>query len=182
MSTARHRHVPAPHSPRRRSALALAGTFATIGAMAAIVAAMALAASASPTVSTSSNAKLKESILVNSQGRTLYVLTPETASHLLCKSAECLKLWPPLTVSSPKAKLQAGPGVHGKLAILRRSDGMLQVTLKGLPLYRFQGDLAKGQVNGQGLKSFGGTWNVVPVGDPRPKSGSGSPSDSGGGW
>lgn len=99
--------------------------------------------------------------MVNAQGRTLYSLSPETTHHLLCKSSECLKFWPPLTVSSRKAKLKAGSGVHGHLGILRRSGGIFQVTLRGLPLYRFSGDHAKGQTNGQGLKSFGGTWHAV---------------------
>jgi predicted lipoprotein with Yx(FWY)xxD motif len=107
-------------------------------------------------------------VLVSSQGRTLYVLTPETASHLLCKSSECLKFWPPVTVPSSRTKLKAAAGVHGHFGILRRSNGMLQVTLNGLPLYRFSEDQANGEVNGQNFKSFGGTWHVV--GD------SGSPS------
>ena len=38
---------------------------------------------------------------------------------------------------------------------------MLQVTLNGLPLYRFAEDHASGEVNGQNFKSFGGTWHVL---------------------
>jgi predicted lipoprotein with Yx(FWY)xxD motif len=86
--------------------------------------------------------------------------------HLLCKSSECLKFWPPLTVRSSKTKLLAGPGVHGHLAILRRSNGVLQVTLGGLPLYRYSGDQAKGEANGQGIHSFGGSWHVVSATSP----------------
>ena len=128
----------------------------------AIFAAMALAAgSAAPTVGSASNAKVGEKIVVDAHGRTLYALSPETAHRLLCKSSECLKVWPPLTVRSGKTKLVAGSGVHGRLAILRRSNGVLQVTLGGLPLYRFSGDSAKGAANGEGIKSFGGTWHVI---------------------
>ena len=86
---------------------------------------------------------------------------PRPRHHLLCASAECLKAWPPLTVPSRKTKLKAGPGVQGHLGILRRSDGRLQVTLRGRPLYRFSGDSAKGEANGEGLESFGGTWHAV---------------------
>jgi predicted lipoprotein with Yx(FWY)xxD motif len=100
-------------------------------------------------------------VLTNSQGRTLYALSPETTSHLLCKSSECLKFWPPITVTSSKTKLKDGSGVHGHLGILHRNNGMLQVTLRGLPLYRYSGDHAKGEANGQGIKSFGGTWHAV---------------------
>jgi predicted lipoprotein with Yx(FWY)xxD motif len=113
------------------------------------------------TVSSKPNTKLGETLVVDAHGSTLYVLSPETSSHLLCKSSECLKFWPPLTVNSRKTKLKAGSGVHGHLGILRRSNGTLQVTLAGLPLYRYSGDRAKGQANGQGIQSFGGTWHVV---------------------
>jgi predicted lipoprotein with Yx(FWY)xxD motif len=51
--------------------------------------------------------------------------------------------------------------VQGKLSIVRRANGILQVTLRGMPLYRFSGDTAKGQANGQGIKSFGGAWHAV---------------------
>jgi predicted lipoprotein with Yx(FWY)xxD motif len=131
-------------------------------AVVAMFAAMALASgSAAPTVGSASNAKFGEKIVVSAQGRTLYVLSPETTHHLLCKSSECLKFWPPLTVPSSKTKLTAGPGVHGHLGTLRRSNGMLQVTLHGLPLYRFSGDGAKGATKGENVKSFGGTWHAI---------------------
>jgi predicted lipoprotein with Yx(FWY)xxD motif len=149
------------NSPRRRRRrlleLGLAG-----GALAlvALFAAIALASSAL-TVDAAANTKLGEKVLVNSQGRTLYVLTPETAGHLLCKSSECLQFWPPLTVPSRSTKLQLGAGVHGRLGILRRSTGMLQVTFDGLPLYRFAEDRSRGEAGGQNFKSFGGTWHVL---------------------
>jgi predicted lipoprotein with Yx(FWY)xxD motif len=123
--------------------------------------ALAPAAGGGVTVGSAANAKLGKQIVVDGQGRTLYVLQPETARHLLCKSSACLKFWPPLTVHSSKTKLEAGPGVQGRLATLRRSNGALQVTLGGLPLYRYSGDSAKGEANGQGIHSFGGTWHVL---------------------
>ena len=46
---------------------------------------------------------------------------------------------------------------------MRRSNGVLQVTLDGLPLYHFAGDNAAGQANGQSLHGFGGTWHVLPA-------------------
>ncbi len=151
-------------SRRRRSmrscALAICATGVTL-AFAAAFAAMALSAGTTLTIGSASNSTLGERVLVNAQGRTLYALSPETASHLLCKSSECLHFWPPLTVPSRTTKVKDGTGVHGRLGILRRSDGLLQVTLAGVPLYRFSEDHAKGEVNGQGIKSFGGTWHVV---------------------
>ena len=124
------------------------------------LAAMAFAAGSAATVSSTSNSTLGEQIVVDAQGRTLYALSPETAHHLLCKSSECLKFWPPLTVHSRKTKLLAGPGVHGHLAILRRSNGVLQVTLGGLPLYRYSGDHAKGEATVRAFtaSAVAGTW------------------------
>jgi predicted lipoprotein with Yx(FWY)xxD motif len=140
-------------------------TWLVLGAVAAAalvtVVATALAAGSSLTLGSNSNSMLGKPVVVNPQGRTLYKLSPETSKHLLCKSKECLTNWPPLTVKSAKTKLKAGSGVSGKLGLLHRSNGTLQVTLNGLPLYRYAGDSAKGDVNGEGIESFGGTWHAV---------------------
>jgi predicted lipoprotein with Yx(FWY)xxD motif len=157
-----------------------------LGAGAAVLAlaagaALALAMSAS-TVSSAPSSQLGERIVISPQGRTLYALSPETVHHLLCTSSECLKFWPPLTVSSRKARLTDGSGVHGGLGVLRRPGGLLQVTLRGMPLYRFAGDHARGQVNGQGLHSFGGTWHAVTAGaDPKRSPASTEPASGGSG-
>lgn len=145
----------------KRSPRLIAGATVSALALAAVLAAVALGAGVATTVNSASNSTLRQTIVVNARGLTLYALTPETTHHLLCKSRECLERWPPLTVRSRTTKLRAGPGVHGSLAILRRSNGKLQVTLRGRPLYRFAEDHAKGQANGQGLESFGGTWHAV---------------------
>jgi len=147
-------------TPKRRPRAWL--VLAAVAAVAAVtVAATALAAGSSLTLSSNSNSMLGKPVVVNPQGRTLYKLSPETSKHLLCKSKECLTNWPPLTVKSAKTKLKAGSGVKGKLGLLHRSNGTLQVTLNGLPVYRYSGDSAKGDVNGEGIESFGGTWHAV---------------------
>jgi len=118
------------------------------------------------TVTSATNSTLGTQIVVNAQGRTLYALSPETTKHLLCKTSECLKFWPPLTVPSTKTKLKAAGGVEGHLGILYRKGGVLQVTLRGLPLYRFAKDRAKGEANGEDVESFGGTWHAVTAASP----------------
>jgi predicted lipoprotein with Yx(FWY)xxD motif len=144
---------------KRPSSLAAVAAVAALLVVAAL-ATVALAANAI-TVKSASNSALKETVVVNVQGRTLYALSPETTHHLLCTSSECFNHWPPLTVRSGKTKLKAGPGVHGTLGILHRSNGTFQVTLRGLPLYRYAEDHAKGEANGQGIESFGGTWHAA---------------------
>jgi predicted lipoprotein with Yx(FWY)xxD motif len=135
-----------------------------IAAGLAVTAALALAASAagassrtSVRVGASHSARLQETILVNTAGRTLYHLKPESARHIICTGA-CAKLWPPLLVSSRGTRLLGASGVHGRLSIVRRPDGKLQAALNGLPLYTFARDHRPGDVNGQG---FGGVWFVL---------------------
>jgi predicted lipoprotein with Yx(FWY)xxD motif len=152
---------------------------------AAVLTGAALAAVGPSTLRASSNARLGKDIVVNARGRTVYALSPETARHLLCKSKVCLAHWPPVTVASRAVKLKAGPGVHGHIALIRRSNGKLQVTLRGMPLYTFAGDSSKGDANGEGIKAFGGTWHTLPAsasrtgtqtptGMPGPTSGNGT--------
>lgn len=114
------------------------------------------------TLEVSDNSMLGETIVVDSGGRTVYELSPETTRHLMCtKAKRCFSAWPPLEVSSAKAKLTAAAGIKGKLGILHR-NGIFQVTLGGHPLYHFAGDRSKpGAAAGQGLHSFGGRWHVV---------------------
>lgn len=124
---------------------------------------LATAAATTPIVRAAHNAALARTIVVDARGRSLYRLSGETTRHLKC-TASCLGFWPPLTVRSRHVRLVAGRGVHGRLGILRRAGGMLQVTLSGRPLYRFSGDRSKGAANGQGIMSFGGTWSTLPAG------------------
>lgn len=150
----------AQKTPKRhmRTWLALG---AIVAAALITVVATALAAGSSLTLNSNSSSMLGKPVVISPQGRTLYKLSPETSRHLLCKSKECLTNWPPLTVKSTKTKLKASSGVKGKLGLLHRSNGTLQVTLNGLPLYRYSGDSAKDDVNGEGIESFGGTWHAV---------------------
>ena len=138
------------------------GVFVAVLVLAGAVVAVALASGSQlPTVRSASNATLKTNVVVNLQGRTLYALSPETSKHLLCKTKACFGFWPPLTVSSAATKLKAGPGVQGRLGLVRRGSKSFQVTLRGMPLYRFAGDHGRDEAHGQGIESFGGRWHAV---------------------
>lgn len=166
--------IPRPQRHGRRSyALRMCVAAATL-ALAASLAAIAFAGT-TVTVGSASSSKLGEQVTINSQGRTLYALSPETTHHLLCKTSECLRFWPPVTVPSSKTKLKAGPGVQGRLGILHRHGGLLQVTLRGMPLYRFSKDHARGDVEGQDVESFGGTWHAVTASSSATPPAPGSP-------
>ncbi len=68
--------------------------------------------------------------------------------------------------------------------MVKRSNGMMQVTFKGEPLYTFAHDSAPGQATGEGLKDVG-TWLVIKTGaassTPAPVS-STTTTSSGGGY
>jgi predicted lipoprotein with Yx(FWY)xxD motif len=55
----------------------------------------------------------------------------------------------------------AGEGANDSLlATIRRSDGSLQATYAGRPLYYYIGDKRPGQILCQGVTLFGGLWLV----------------------
>jgi predicted lipoprotein with Yx(FWY)xxD motif len=138
--------------------------------VAAALAGLALAGGGSsgrPTVKAVRNASVGARIVADRRRRTLYRLAPESAARLLCRGS-CVRTWRPLTVRSRATKLVAGPGVDGRLALVRRPGGALQVTLRGMPLYRYRGDHAPGQVRGNGRHVKRGEWHVVLAAAPKP--------------
>jgi predicted lipoprotein with Yx(FWY)xxD motif len=100
-------------------------------------------------------------MLVDAQGRTLYLWKADMGSASTCSGA-CAQDWPPVTTSGAA---HAGQGARAALlGTTKRLDGTTQVTYAGHPLYRFAGDSAPGQVNGQGSTAFGAAWLVVAPG------------------
>src|SRR4051794_40186402 len=97
-------------------------------------------------------------ILVDSQGKTLYLFEKDKGPKSTCDGA-CASAWPPVTTKgSPKAV----DGVTGaKLGTTKRADGTTQVTYAGHPLYTYAGDTKAGVATGQGLDAFGAEWYVV---------------------
>jgi predicted lipoprotein with Yx(FWY)xxD motif len=112
------------------------------------------------TVNVADNSQLG-SILVDQNGMTLYLFLNDTqgAGTSAC-SGGCAAIWPALAATSPTA----GTGVDAsKLGTITRSDGTMQVTYNGWPLYTYAPDTKPGDTNGQGIKSV---WYVVaPSGD-----------------
>ena len=99
-------------------------------------------------------------VLVDSSHHTLYLLSNEKSAHLHC-TGTCLTYWPPVLVSKSIKTLSLGPGVKGKIGFVMRTRSMKQVTFNSYPLYRFSGDAGAGKTNGEGLRSFGGTWYAL---------------------
>ncbi|MFD5032298.1 hypothetical protein ACFWM0_18060 [Streptomyces sp. NPDC058405] len=98
-------------------------------------------------------------ILVNGEGRTLYLFEADKKNTSTCTGA-CVKTWPPLIVTGEPT---AGSGGVKKslLSTTTRDDGARQVTYNGHPLYTFVGDHKAGDTNGQGDTDFGANWYVL---------------------
>ncbi len=94
-------------------------------------------------------------VLADARGRTLYLYTPDASGKSTCYGG-CASAWPPLLTA---AKPHAARGLSAKLlGTTRRSDGKLQVTYRGHPLYLYGGDRRPGQTNGEDV---GGVWYAV---------------------
>jgi predicted lipoprotein with Yx(FWY)xxD motif len=121
-------------------------------------------------------------ILVDASGRTLYLLTSDTASSFAC-TAGCTGLWPPLLT---KGKPRGGKGISKKKLGTAKRGASLQVTYDGHPLYLYAGDTGTGQVNGEDIKSFGGVWYVLSSSGAAVRAALASSTSggggSGGGW
>ena len=110
-------------------------------------------------------------ILVNSEGRTLYLYMKDRGTKSAC-SRRCMQVWPPATVSGAPV---AGPGVAAaKLTTTRGADSGRQLVYNGHPLYTLSADVRPGQINGEG---FLGTWFVISAEGKRIGKLSRSPSE-----
>jgi predicted lipoprotein with Yx(FWY)xxD motif len=95
------------------------------------------------------------SILVDSKGMTLYLFTKDTPNTSNCYE-KCATAWPPLLTEGAPI---AGEGIDPvKLGTTNRTDGTVQVTYGGWPLYYYVKDLKAGDVTGQNV---GEVWFVL---------------------
>ena len=93
-------------------------------------------------------------VLVDGKQLTLYGLTNDDHGTSTCVDA-CAMAWPPETVQGAALPSGLDPAIF---SVVTRPDGTHQLKAGMWPLYRFAGDAAPGDVNGQGT---GGVWYVV---------------------
>jgi predicted lipoprotein with Yx(FWY)xxD motif len=95
-------------------------------------------------------------IVTDQSGRTLYAFTKDTNGVSTCYDA-CAAAWPPALTSDTELN---GNGVDSDLiGTADRKDGTKQLTLNGMPLYRFAADgETKASTKGQANK---GVWYVL---------------------
>jgi len=100
-------------------------------------------------------------IVTDGNGFTLYMYAPDRRGPSRCYRY-CAHQWPPLVLPRGVTRPEAGPGIdRALLGTVKRSNGRLQETYGGWPLYLWQGDTAPGQATGQAYDM--GLWYVLSV-------------------
>jgi len=130
------------------------------------------AAAAASTVKTATISGV--TVLTSSTGFTLYSFAPDTPTTSKCNGT-CAQSWPPLQGPVTAA------GLTGTFSTITRSDGSVQATFDGHPLYTFAGDTAPGQNKGNGLNAAGGLWHEITTSGTAAPAPAGAASGSSGG-
>jgi predicted lipoprotein with Yx(FWY)xxD motif len=153
---------PAQIPPRLAQASWL--TAATLTAAALVLLGVALAGAGTPAPAAAGAGNVLKTttiggtrVLTNAKGFTLYSFAPDTPTTSKCYGT-CAAYWPPATGTAA-----AGATLPGKTGTIKRTDGSLQLTYNGHPLYTYIGDTAPGQANGNNLNLNGGRWHDVPA-------------------
>ena len=91
-------------------------------------------------------------VLVDGDGRTLYIFTVDVGDVSACYS-DCAQTWPAVGSGAVLAE-----GVDVTTGVTTRDDGNEQLTINSRPVYLFAGDSGPGDVNGQNV---GEVWFVI---------------------
>lgn len=103
------------------------------------------------------NSKLGR-VLVNAQGRTLYIFLEDAGGKSSCYGP-CTRVWPPALVAAGTT-VKAGAGVIARklTTVARRRSQQRQLVYNGHPLYTTDADVKPGDTNGQAVFN---TWFAV---------------------
>jgi predicted lipoprotein with Yx(FWY)xxD motif len=100
-------------------------------------------------VSIAANSTLGD-ILVDGNGKTLYIFSLDVDGQSSCLDGTCLNNWPVFYTD----ELDPDPALDpGDFATIVRSDGEKQVTYMGWPLYYYVGDANKSDAKGDGVNN-----------------------------
>lgn len=97
--------------------------------------------------------------LIGYNGMTLYSYAKDTATSSECMG-ECIFTWEAYTVRSVDVLKNIQAGATGTIGLITTSDGGIQVTYNGHPLYFYTKDTKSGDTVGNGV---GGKWSVVKI-------------------
>jgi predicted lipoprotein with Yx(FWY)xxD motif len=151
--------APAATTTAPAAATTAASPATTAASSATTAASPATTAASSATTAASGAVSVKVAdtplgqILVNGQGRTLYMFKSDTGGVPTC-SGSCAEIWPAALVEgTPVAE-----GVDAEVTTVPALAGGQQLKVADYPLYLFTGDVGPGDTNGQGISSV---WFVV---------------------
>ena len=114
--------------------------------------ALSLASALSTSALAEPAAKMRDGVLANASGMTLYTFDKDVAgSGKSACSGACLALWPAFTASA-----DAKP--EGDFSLVSRDEGGQQWAYRGKPLYTFANDKQAGDRLGDNVKDV---WHVV---------------------
>jgi predicted lipoprotein with Yx(FWY)xxD motif len=118
----------------------------------------ATAAPAQGTVLRAGTTPKLDTFVVDGAGFTLYRFDKDSATppKSTCEG-DCAAKWPPV-VAVPGSSLSVTGVPQEAVGTVARSDGAVQLTIGGWPVYRFSGDTGPGATSGQGV---GGVWAAV---------------------
>jgi predicted lipoprotein with Yx(FWY)xxD motif len=115
-------------------------------------------------------------VLTDSAGFVLYWFALDTPTTSNCNGS-CASYWPPV-IGTPS--LASGVSLTGKLGTIKRSNGQLQATYLGHPLYTFKSDTSAGMDSGNALNASGGLWWAMTASGVKIKAKGSSSSGSSG--
>lgn len=94
------------------------------------------------------------SVLVDGNGNSLYFFSKDTKDNSECANG-CLDAWPVFY----NENITVGTGLDSDdFGTITRTDGAMQTTYRGWPLYYFANDAVPGDTNGDGV---GGVWFIA---------------------
>jgi predicted lipoprotein with Yx(FWY)xxD motif len=124
-------------------------------------------------------------VLVNKNGRTLYIFMKDKHRKVTCTGA-CTSFWKALKWKG-SGKPKAGGAAKSKLLGVVKSSSGKVVTYNHWPLYTYVGDSKAGQAKGEGSTLNGSKWYVMSAKGTIVKhkssgGGGGTTTTGGGGW
>jgi predicted lipoprotein with Yx(FWY)xxD motif len=99
-------------------------------------------------------------VLVNAQGRTLYMFAADKHEKVTCVKG-CAGLWPPAKLAAGQKPLASGGAKSSLLGTDPDPEGGEVITYAGWPLYTYAADSEAGSADGQGVSADGGLWYVL---------------------
>jgi len=125
------------------------------------------AAKAAPKVAAATGPKISSAtipglgpVLVNAQGRALYIFEPDNDAKVTCVGG-CAAIWPPASLPSGEKAAASGAVKQSLLGSDPNPSGGQVITYAGWPLYAYVADSAAGMASGEALNLNGGLWYVI---------------------